>query len=77
MKDERTHYGAMDKSLLEQHICVSASIFWPYPPTASGSYSSEGGRLKDKMRVRFELRNVPQVVVTVSSSGQRLQDCCY
>ena len=27
MKDERTDHGAMDKSLLEQQICVSALIF--------------------------------------------------
>ena len=50
MKDERTHLGAMDKSLSEQQISVSALIFcivrknWPYPPTASGSYGRQGGR---------------------------------
>ena len=49
MKDERTHHGAMDKSLSEQHVCISTSIFcivrknWPYPPTASGSYGREAG----------------------------------
>ena len=54
----------MDKSLSEQQIHVSASIFcigrknWPYPPTASGSYGTEGGteagRLADEMWVGFE-----------------------
>ena len=50
MKDERNHYGAMDKSLSEQQVCVSMSMFctgrknWLYPPTASGSYSRQAVR---------------------------------
>ena len=48
---------------MAQQIHVSESIFcigrknWPYPTTASESYSWEGGRLADKMRVRFEILN--------------------
>ena len=55
----------MDKSYLEQQLCVSEPIFcivrknWPYPPTASGSYGREagreGGRPADEIRVDFEI----------------------
>ena len=50
MKDERAHHGAIDKSYLEQQICVSALTFcilwknWPYPPTSSGTYGRQACR---------------------------------
>ena len=49
MKDERIHHGAVDKSKLEQQICVKRIDIlcceknWPYP-TASGSYGRQAGR---------------------------------
>ena len=68
MKDESTHYGAMDKPLSEKQICVIMPIIyivrkrWPYPPTTSGSYGitafltagRQTGRQADKIRVDFK-----------------------
>ena len=61
MKDKKTHHGAVGKSLSEQQICGSASIFcimsknWAYAPTASGSYGRLAGWLADEMRVDFKI----------------------
>ena len=62
MKDERTHHGAMDKSLSEQQICISTSIFCIgrktgpiLLPLVSLMAAREGGSLADEMRMGFEI----------------------
>ena len=50
VKNKKTHYGAIDKSQLEQQIRGSMNIScivtknWSYPPTTSGSYGRQACR---------------------------------
>ena len=63
MKDEKNHHGTVDKSFLEQQICIVDANYipceknWTHTPSGTRTYSRQAGgrQVADGIQVNLEI----------------------